>query len=333
MKQLYVQCMRERGYEQEWKDDPHIFTRRAGTECYVVLLGSGLSNAENLQKKREWLQHHYEEQGFTRIYHMCILYQRDGMFAPELLNYVDIVPNLWLFAEDQNRMYCFEHQPMEFDGLRQVFEDLPVEKQKQRVRTSFNKQSVPWLTLIIIGINIFCYLFPILIGRYEMWIKAGLDSYELVIKQGQVYRLFTSMFLHGSWNHLFNNMMVLFALGLYLEPALGRIRYCIIYLGSGLAAGLFSAFVHGFFTDSISSAGSIGASGAIFGLTGALLAMVLFWKGKIPGISIRRVVFMCIASLYGGFVSVNVDNAGHIGGLAAGFLFSIITNKFRENYT
>lgn len=326
MKQMYVQCMREKGYIQEWEEDPHIFVRRAETEIYVVLLGNRLSSVENLQKKRERLQKHYEEQGFTRVYHMCILCRKDGLFPQELLDDVDTTPNLWLFAEDQNRMYCFEHQPMEFDGLCQAFEALPVEKK----RSTINRESIPWITGILIVINVFCFLFPILTGTYTRWIEAGKDSYELVIRQGQIYRLFTSMFLHGSWDHLFNNMLVLFALGLYLEPALGRIQYSIIYLGSGLAAGLFSAWIHGM---QMNPGGSIGASGAIFGLTGALLAMVLFWKGKIPGVSLRRVVFMCIASLYGGFVSVNVDNAGHIGGLAAGFLFVIITNCFRKNYT
>lgn len=326
MKQIYVKCMREKGYTREWEDDPHVFTRRTGTEVYVVLLGNRLSSAENLQKKREKMQNYYEEQGFTRVYHMCILCWKDGLFPPELLEYVDTVPNLWLFAEDQNRMYCFEHQPTEFDGLCRIFEALPVEKKKR----TFTWKSVPWVTGILIVINVFCFLVPVLTGTYTVWIEAGMDSYELVIRQGQVYRLFTSMFLHGSLDHLFNNMMVLFALGLYLEPALGRIRYSIIYLGSGLAAGLFSAWVHGMQMD---PGGSIGASGAIFGLTGALLAMVLFWKGKIPGVSLRQVMFMCIASLYGGFVSANVDNAGHIGGLAAGFLFVIITNCFRKNYT
>lgn len=324
MKQQYIQALIAQGYEQKWSKEPYIFTRMQGEECYVVLLLEREVSAERLQEKRQQLEQHYRMQGFSYVYQLCIVCRKEAMFSQGLLELVEKAPNVWLFTEDQNRMFRYEHQPMEFDGLCGILEALPVER---RNPLPFTVKTAPWVTLILIIVNLYCYLVPLLTGHYTEWIEAGMNYRPLVLEQGQLYRLFTHMFLHGSWEHLFNNMLVLCVLGLYLEPVLGHIRYSIIYLGSGIAGGLLSACMQ------FSGHGSVGASGAIFGLSGALLALVLFWKGKIPGLSVRRVIFMCIASLYGGFTSTNVDNAAHVGGLIAGFLLLIFTNISHKNCT
>lgn len=69
---------------------------------------------------------------------------------------------------------------------------------------------------------------------------------------------------------------------------------------------------------------SIGASGAVFGLDGVLLALVLFAGRKLPTVTPARVVLMIVLSLYNGFTGVNIDNAAHIGGLITGFLSAIV---------
>lgn len=325
MKDVYAQRMRGRGYRQEWQKEPYIFTRRTGEECYVVLLLERPAQPEVLDRKRQLLERYYREQGYIRVYQLCILIQPDGMFSEECLRLVNTAPNIWLYAEDQKRMFCYENQPLEFDGLSGVLDRISAAELRRPAL--FTGRSAPWVTLGLILVNAGCFFIPILQGQYDAWIRLGMDSRELVFGEGQIYRLFTSMFLHGSWDHLLNNMLVLAVLGMYLEPVLGHLRYTIIYLLSGIGAAVFSAVL------SVGSQGSIGASGAIFGLTGALLAEVIFWRGRIPQLTPRRVAFMCIASLYGGFVTVNVDNAAHIGGLVVGFLLLIITNIVHEKYT
>lgn len=324
MEQRYIQGMKAKGYQQEFEKEPYIFIRRVETECYAVLLLDREISGEVLQRKRIQLEQVLVEQGCSGVNHLCIICKEDGMFSQELLTLVQETANVWLYARDQNRMYCYEHQPMEFDGLCQMFETLPKEK---KGLAGLAPDKMPWVTLILIALNVLCFLIPVISGQHALWCDIGANRRNLVIGDKQFYRLFTSMFLHGDWEHLINNMLTLAVLGLYLEPVLGRVRYSVIYVLSGIGAGLASLWFQS------GMAGSIGASGAIFGLSGALLALVLFWKGKIPGISVRRVVLMCVVSLYGGFTAVNVDNAAHIGGILAGFLLVIITSRFRVNST
>lgn len=260
MKDVYAQIMRGRGYRQEWQKEPYIFTRRTGEECYVVMLLERPAQPELLNRKRQQLEQYYGIQGYIRIYQLCILIQPNGMFSEGCLQLVNTSTNVWLYAEDQKRMFCYENQPLEFDGLSGAFDHISSSDGCRQAL--FTCKSAPWVTLGLILINAGCFFIPILLGQYDVWIRAGMDSRELVFGQGQIYRLFTSMFLHGGWDHLLNNMLVLAVLGMYLEPVLGHLRYTGIYLLSGIGAAVFSA------TLSVGGQGSIGASGAIFGLTG-----------------------------------------------------------------
>lgn len=330
MKNRYIQTIIANGYRQEWEKEPGILVRKQGDECYVIMVGDSISSEERLRQKRIQMDAHYREAGYSRVYQLCIVFRENAIFPDELIQMTDRITNLWLFAEDQNRMYQYEKQPLEFDGICAALESVPVVQSSVNVPVPFDKKSAPWVTFGLIFINILLYIIPEVFlgeGAYHALIEFGMNQYHYVVEEGQVYRLVTSMFLHGSISHLMNNMVVLLVLGFYLEPVLGHLRYSIIYFLSGIAGGLCSVFLW------MGENGSIGASGAIFGLSGAMLALVLFFKGRIPGISTRRVIYMCIVSLYGGFTAVNVDNAAHVGGLVFGFLLVIITNIFRKKCT
>ena len=136
------------------------------------------------------------------------------------------------------------------------------------------------------------------------------------------YTLITSMFLHFGFSHLMNNMVMLLVIGYSLEPEIGKIRFLIIYLGSGLMGNLVSAW---FDVSQGSYAVSAGASGAIFGIVGALLYVVVRNHGRVGEISTRGLVLMAGLSLYYGFTAQGVDNAAHIGGLVSGFLLAVLT--------
>ena len=151
-------------------------------------------------------------------------------------------------------------------------------------------------------------------GRLD-WLMLGANYAPAVIKDKEFYRLFTSMFLHSDIEHLFNNMLLLCYIGRLLEEQIGKIRYLFIYFLSGIIAGLFSI---GYNTHIGQPAFCIGASGAVFGLTGAMAVFVLWKQGRMAQINRRQMLIMVLLSLYGGFVETNVDNAAHIGGLLAG---------------
>lgn len=138
------------------------------------------------------------------------------------------------------------------------------------------------------------------------------------IREGEWYRLLTHMFLHGDIWHLGNNMLILFCLGNALEHYVGKIPYVTIYFFSGILAGLGSVVYN---TDSTVS---VGASGAVFGIVGAMAWLVLKNRGRLEGFSGPRMVLFVLLSVYAGFVDQGVDNAAHIAGLIAGFLLAVL---------
>lgn len=146
--------------------------------------------------------------------------------------------------------------------------------------------------------------------------------YEPFVVQGhEFYRLFTSMFLHFGIDHLLNNMVLLGALGWNLEMEIGKVRFLAVYLVSGIGGNIFSLY-YGVRTQEY--AVSAGASGAVFGLMGALLYVVIANKGRLGRLSGRGMMFMVALSLYFGITSSGVDNLAHIGGLVCGFVLAFI---------
>ena len=116
-------------------------------------------------------------------------------------------------------------------------------------------------------------------------------------------------------------MVLLGALGWNLEVEIGRIRFLIIYLVSGVGGNILSLY-HDICTSD--PAVSAGASGAIFGIMGALLYVVIANRGRLGRLSGRGMAVMVALSLYFGFTSSGVDNYAHIGGLICGFLLALL---------
>ncbi len=146
-------------------------------------------------------------------------------------------------------------------------------------------------------------------------------AYTPLIREGETWRLFTCMFLHFGFQHLLNNLLLLFFLGDYVERALGKVRYLILYLGGGMAASLFSYWQdlrQG--QDTVSA----GASGAIFAVLGGLVALLLLNRGRLEDLTLPRVLLMAGLSLLVGFQSVGVDGFAHLGGFLAGVLLLLI---------
>ena len=191
-------------------------------------------------------------------------------------------------------------------------------------------------TILLIAINVIVFFALSFFGMTEdaeYMLEHGAMYVPYMLEGEGYYRLFTSMFLHFGIDHLANNMVMLGAIGWNLEYEIGKIKILIIYLGSGLAGNILSAF-----GDLMTGeyAVSAGASGAVFGIIGALLYVVIRNKGQIGTISGRGLMFMVILSLYYGFTSSGVDNLAHIGGLIAGFILGVLLywkrNRKRRMY-
>lgn len=185
----------------------------------------------------------------------------------------------------------------------------------------FRKEPV---TFILILINVLVFLVSDLTGYSQdvmHMLDLGAAYTPLITEGGEVYRLFTSMFLHFGIAHLLNNMLVLFVLGSRLERAAGKIRFLVIYLLGGVAGNVISLLLE---LDSGDYSVSAGASGAVFAVMGAMIYIVVRNRGWLEDLSWRQIVVMALFSLYFGFASSGVDNAAHVGGLISGGILAVI---------
>lgn len=162
----------------------------------------------------------------------------------------------------------------------------------------------------------------------EVLIACG-GAYVPYIENGQVWRLFTAMFIHSGIRHLLNNMVVLYVLGEHLEHLIGSVKYAALYLIAGFLANIVA---YNWYLRAGQMVVSVGASGAIFGVMGALIWIVARNKGRVDGLSIRQMLVMLAFSLYFGFAAADVSNIAHLSGLAAGFLLGILLYRKGRTY-
>lgn len=179
------------------------------------------------------------------------------------------------------------------------------------------KSKVPYITYFLIAVNIIFYVVPMLLGSdvYQYII----DAYCIhgpSIRAGQYYRLLTGIFLHGNIVHLLFNCYALYVLGGQIESFFGKFKYIIIYLFSGLTGSLLSITLSG-------NVGSIGASGAIFGLMGSLLYFGYHYRVYLGNVIKSQIVPLILLNLAIGFISSGIDNWGHIGGLIGGIVITM----------
>lgn len=175
--------------------------------------------------------------------------------------------------------------------------------------------------IILIAINIIIYMYCTYAG--EVVYNIGCMDAERVLLDGEYYRFFTSMFMHGGIDHIVSNMIFLAALGEMLERVIGHARFAILYILSGIGGGLFSI------ANVLLSGNhhtSVGASGAIFGLIGAMLILVVIHNGRYQDISVGRMIFAIVYMVYDGMRSEGIDNAAHVGGLIFGALIMAFMN-------
>ena len=179
-------------------------------------------------------------------------------------------------------------------------------------------------TVVLIAVNVLVFLMMVLQGvpvfnpTADSVLRWGADYGPLTL-HGQWWRMVVSTFLHFGLIHLLFNMFVLFNIGLFLESLAGRVPFVALYLVCGLGGSAASLAWH----PSIVSAG---ASGAIFGLYGALLGFLVRHRGSIPAESLTSLrkgalTFIGYNLLYG--LRPGVDMAAHLGGLATGFVLGL----------
>lgn len=188
------------------------------------------------------------------------------------------------------------------------------ESDNKKFEKIFSKKKL-FVTYILMGLCFLMYIVTLIMGSSNVIYLILGANYAPLVKNGEIFRLITYAFLHGSIIHLLVNMYSLFIVGRQIENNFGKVRLLIIYFISALSGGLLSAL----FSDGI----SIGASGAIFGLLGALLYFGLHFRLYLTDALISKIIPIIILNLLIGFTVTGIDNACHIGGLIGGFLASM----------
>lgn len=206
-----------------------------------------------------------------------------------------------------------EERGMEF--LFKVTEDINAsnEKKNKKMEKIFSTKK-PIVTYILMGLCILMFIVSGMGIDTITLIKYGANAFSLV-KDGEVFRLITYMFLHAGIFHIFFNMYSLYIVGPRVEDFYGKWKFLFIYLLSGISGGLLSVAMNG---DGI----SVGASGAIFGLFGALLYFGYNYRGYIGAIIKSQILPIIVYNLLIGFFIPGIDMWGHIGGLLGGLVVS-----------
>ena len=187
-------------------------------------------------------------------------------------------------------------------------------KDAKKINAVF-KNNFPMITYWLIAVNVILYVIPVLFGLYDDLI-ANFSVWGPAIREGQTYRLLTGIFLHGGFVHLLFNCYALYVIGSQVENFLGRIKFLIIYLVAGVSGALFSMIFGNY--------ASVGASGAIFGLMGALVYFGYHYRVYLGNVVKSQIIPLILLNLFLGFMMSGVDNFAHIGGLLGGVLSSMI---------
>lgn len=168
---------------------------------------------------------------------------------------------------------------------------------------------------ILLALNISIFLVTLLPG-IGVFVQYGGMGINYLIADGEWWRFFTPMFLHGGIMHILFNMFCLFVFGPELEKITGKMRFLTLFMLSGIFANVATYF----FQDL--GYAHVGASGAIFGIFGAFGALVYYTRRSMP--QLRQIILpIIVISIVMTFLQRNVNETAHITGLIVGFLIGL----------
>ncbi len=301
--------------------------------------------AQEYERILEHIKSKFFANGFQELHLLSLILTEDPERAKKYCLDQD---DHWILDLIYRRLMIYENQVPDYMGLRKDLEELlekeglitdiesypyPEGSSVGYGRTGQSHHKTSWVTLFntsLITINILIHFlvhYTGIFGSTESVYGRGSLNWYQVKEKGEYYRILTAMFLHSDLEHLLNNMLVAFFVGDNLERAVGKLKYLLIYFGSGMIAGITSISYNMIKEDYVYS---IGASGAIFGIVGAMAYIIIVNKGRLEDLSGRQIILFAAISLYGGIASSKIDNAAHIGGFLGGFLLAILIYRRRK---
>ena len=245
----------------------------------------------------------------------------------------------WIIDKYEKRLLIDEDKTPDFYGMKAVLlnflehyvaepdmndEVLSEDATNTRIKRALVYiKDMPRATTLLVLVNIIGFVISSFLGEpvYD-WGEVGLKY----IEDGEYYRLISAIFLHAGVDHLFGNMILLYFLGDMVERVIGSKSIFAVFLISGILGNVISCIY-----EAVSGVSyvTVGASGAVFGIIGALLYLVIRRERAIH-ISFIQITLMIAYSIYSSFVGDNINTAAHIGGLITGFFASLICAGIRK---
>lgn len=296
----------------------HILYNRSGSEALFCILvnntGNYICGASQIQNIHYQLAAQVPERNILFIV-VTLNAERDRKLT--LLPGVQV----WIADSLSQRLYIYENQPTDFFGLRYGIEATMTETPQARTRAALQKKNWPIVTIVLIAINVIYFIILTIHGNVsdaEYMVAMGGAYGPYIFQNYQFWRLITNMFMHFGIQHLLGNMVYLGFLGYTIEREAGHWRYLLIYMLSGFGSSLVSAAYYYLTGQNTVSAG---ASGAVYGLIGAAVYLLVKNRGRMrPGMLWMRIGVILIFLFYSNFVTTGVDAVAH----AAGFVFGIL---------
>ena len=231
--------------------------------------------------------------------------------------------NLWIVDEQTRDLRIYENQPDDFYGLKYGLYQAITQSFEAKKQAVLGKKNIPFVTIVLIAINVIWSLKGD-VNNASYMASMGASYGPYVFERFQFWRLITSMFMHFGIMHLMGNMIYLFIAGLNLERVIGHWKYLALYFMTGFGASLISTAFYYLRNSDVVSAG---ASGAIYGLIGAVVVLTFKNRGRTGrGAMWIRIGIVLMFLFYSNFMNTRVDAVAHIAGFGLGILLMIAFN-------
>lgn len=266
----------------------------------------------------------------NKIIVLNLLITDNGFSIYEDINYTpnldeDIIDINWIIDSNEERLIIPSMQINDVMGLQKDLKKiLKADENGYRVKAIQQNNEKPYVTYSLIVINVLVWIYMEINGGSTNTInliRFGAVDFLSVFRKGEYYRIITSMFIHIGISHLLFNCFSLYIFGTRIEKYMKKWEYILLYMMSGILGGLTSIIV-----DLLNNriAISAGASGAIYGILGAILVYSKVYKKHIGGISFYTILIMLIAGIAFGLMDSAVSNMAHLGGFLSGALIAFL---------
>lgn len=249
---------------------------------------------------------------------------KDVNYTPDFDD--ELIDINWIIDIKEEKLIIPSKQVSSVIGIKKDINKLLASGNSYKPKPKILKENeqVPYITYSLIAINIFVFIIMELSGgttNISNLIKFGaIDSYSF-LKQGEYYRIISSMFIHIGAMHLLYNIFGLYVFGTRIEKYIKRWEFIILYVVSGIVGSMLGVGV-----DLLSERMTVsaGASGAIYGLIGAILVYSKVFKKNIGGLTSYTIIILFIIGIGFGTLKPEISNLAHLGGFIGGAIVATL---------